>query len=366
MGKTGSVGEVTDLQLEDDVMKWFALDRQNINEIIKEFLEVILPKHLRTCAYRFKNTEESLVQDFELSLLQPLRDFILREAKRVRPLLMNLSYRSVGASGELGHLILIPELIHNGTLIIDDIEDCSLLRRGKPALHTLVGTDVALNAGNYLYFCYHHLLKDCTLSCREGILRLVTEEMAHLHIGQSLDILWHQGAQGKDVPTETEYILMCKLKTGTLMRLAAKLGALLGGGTQQQIDAIGTYAETLGIAFQIKDDILNVQPTLEWGKEKGEDIREGKMSLLVVRTAEVASSQDRKTLLRILTSHTDDYRQIHQAISLFEKYDSFDYAERVARLMVKDACKTLIDTLPSTKAREKLLQLAKFTVLRKR
>jgi geranylgeranyl pyrophosphate synthase len=162
-------------------------------------------------------------------------------------------------------------------LAVDDIEDDSKLRRGKPCLHLIYGTDVAINAGNgMLHLCFnsqplHSLLivivsvsgmyffplvvfrdlkkkgfADATINkCYE----LYSEEMIKLHFGQGLDIWWHTG---KGNPSADEYLQMCAYKTGTLARLSAKLSAIISGGSEAQAEAIGKFAETIGVAFQIQ------------------------------------------------------------------------------------------------------------------
>lgn len=341
-------------------LKWLTREKEAIDALLTSSLDagLIAPSGILSLT-----EEEALHSDLARALRQPLKEFLLRGGKRIRPIIMKLCHLAVSGKDGLREALLIPELIHTGTLIVDDIEDSSLLRRGKPALHTLIGEDLAINAGNYLYFSHSRLLKDVTAEQRAKALSLITVEMEKLHLGQALDILWHSAASR--IPSEKEYLTMCRLKTGTLMRLAAKLGALLGGGNPQQIEALGAYAENLGVAFQIRDDTLNVKPGQAWGKEYGEDILEGKRSLLVVRTLEVATQEDKAALTAILDSHAADARGIRDAVALFTKYDSFDYADGLAQKLVDDACLILKQAVPESAARSKLSQLAKFSISRK-
>ena len=128
------------------------------------------------------------------------------------------------------------------------------------------------------------------LRCHE----LVDEELLALHFGQGMDIFWHSGQQKAD-PNVEEYLQMCAYKTGTLARLSAKLSALVSGATEEQVHSIGKFAETIGVAFQIQDDILNLVGE-KFGDLKGvgEDIHEGKRTLMVLHSFEVNQKKKKK------------------------------------------------------------------------
>ena len=126
---------------------------------------------------------------------------------------------------------VLPELAHNGTIIVDDVEDSSPLRRGKPTLHLLYGMDVAVNAGNLLYFLPLALLFNKKQKLPEKTIvklyNVFAEEMLRLSFGQATDIYWHHGKKSKI--TENQYLQMCVFKTGSLARMAAKSGAISTG-----------------------------------------------------------------------------------------------------------------------------------------
>jgi geranylgeranyl pyrophosphate synthase len=150
-------------------------------------------------------------------------------------------------------------LIHAGSLIVDDIEDGSPMRRGCPALHTRYGTPIALNAGNWLYFWPSQLLKEAGLG--EDDLLLVYERyhrtLLRAHFGQALDL----GAR-VDTLTQDEVAEVClaamRLKTGALMGFAALLGAMLADASERLLSTLDEFGRDLGVALQMFDDLGNV------------------------------------------------------------------------------------------------------------
>ena len=149
-------------------------------------------------------------------------------------------------------------------------------------------------------------------------------------------IFWHNNDY---LPTEKEYFEMTSLKTGSLASMAARFGAALAGKSEKIEKNYSNFAKSLGIAFQIQDDILNISGDL--GKTKGDDITEGKKSLLVIKTIEKADDKDKKRLLKILKSKTTNNKAINEAIKIIKKYDSIDYAKKKARAIVEKSWKSI-------------------------
>jgi octaprenyl-diphosphate synthase len=204
--------------------------------------------------------------------------------------LMVLVCESLGGGQAALPLVPLVEFCHNASLIHDDIEDSSDLRRGKPAVHLIYGVDTAINSGSFFYFL--------PLSCiggweapaerKEEVFTVWGEYMRRLHLGQAMDIHWHRNFES--LPSLEEYYTMCGLKTGCLARLAAVLGVLsaIPGGTaadrarrDRAALTLGEAAEKLGIGFQILDDAKNLSAGLP-GKKRGDDVVEGKKSLPVL------------------------------------------------------------------------------------
>jgi len=212
-------------------------------------------------------------------LIAPVKDMLSRGGKRWRPLLMTLVCECLGGGDAVLPLVPIVEFSHNATLIHDDIEDDSEERRGKPAVHKIYGIDTAINSGSFLYFLALSCIESYKGKNKELIYKLWAEYMRGLHLGQAMDISWHRKVTF--VPTIEEYFVMCGLKTGSLSRLAAEAGAYTAGADAKVAARFGDAAESLGIAFQILDDVKNLTTGVP-GKLRGDDVVEGKKSLPVL------------------------------------------------------------------------------------
>jgi geranylgeranyl pyrophosphate synthase len=211
------------------------------------------------------------------SLYGPLHHFLSRPGKALRATLVNASYRMAGGRGECPvELGLIVEVLHAGSLIVDDIEDGSLERRGAPALHCEIGLPLALNAGNWLYFWACALVERLELGphAELGAHRWLSRTMLSCHYGQALDLEVRVGelAQarvGSLVDSAT------RLKTGCLVQLAAALGAIAAGAQREQVSALASFGLDLGVSLQMLDDLSGL--TSERRLHKGlEDLREGR------------------------------------------------------------------------------------------
>jgi geranylgeranyl diphosphate synthase type I len=191
-------------------------------------------------------------------------------------------------------------------------------------------------------------------------------EMINLSLGQAMDIAWHNGMCNADSLSEKEYLQMCAFKTGTLARMSAKIAALLSGADDKLTEKLGEYAETIGIAFQIKDDILNlVEGEFTEKKGLGEDITEGKRSLPVIHTFNKASSGDKVRLKEILDMHTTVQKLRDEAIAVIKKYDSINYAREKANNMILEAWEGVDKLIPDSDAKNKLKAFAEYLVERK-
>jgi geranylgeranyl pyrophosphate synthase len=194
-----------------------------------------------------------------------------------------------------------------------------------------------------------------------------TQEMINLSIGQATDIAWHRGLADADNISEEDYLQMCAYKTGTLARMSAKIAGILADAKEKLVEKLGRYAESVGIAFQIQDDILDLTSE-EFAEKKGgrgQDITEGKRSLPVIRTVKMAKPEDRKRLIAILNMHTSEQALKDEAIAIMQKYGSIDYSKQVARAMVKESWNEVEKLLPNSSGKEKLKAFADFLIERK-
>ncbi|RLG20854.1 hypothetical protein DRN74_04540 [Candidatus Micrarchaeota archaeon] len=313
------------------------------------------------------------VEAVNKAIIEPMWDFLETGGKRWRPVLFMLLIEALG--GDANRYIdfaIIPELVHNGTLVIDDIEDKSETRRGLPAAHIKYGEDIAINFGNSMYyFPLVSILKNRPGVDEKTLKRLYdiyAQEMINISIGQGTDIYWHNGHGDADNITEEQYLQMCAYKTGTLARMAARMAAVLAGLDEENERKIGEYAETIGIAFQIQDDILNLTATsgkAQYTKEYiGSDITEGKRTLMVVHTLKHCTDEEKEWLLKTLNEHTKDREKIKKAIELMKKYGSIEYAKQFARELVNETWENVNGLLKEGRAKEALEAFTRFIVER--
>jgi geranylgeranyl diphosphate synthase type I len=351
-----------------DITDFLAEKKHLIDSVLKKYL----PKKLDKQYIRWllgKPSYEYTTAALDKTISEPVWDFLDRGGKRWRPALFLLFTEALGGDvRKVKDFVLTLEMLHEGSILVDDIEDDSDMRRGKPCIHKTFGVDVAINAGNFMYFlAYMPLVKNKAMFSSDVMLRAweaVLEESIRIHYGQGTDIAWHRGLADADRVTESEYLQMCAYKTGVLARLAARLAVILSGGKRELEEKLGKFSESLGIAFQIKDDILNIAPSAGWGKETGDDINEGKRTLLVIHALKKAGARDRKRLLEILGMHTKDRRLIDEAIGIIKHSGAIEYAKEFARKMVREAWKDVEPMLPDNEHKEKIKAFADFAVER--
>jgi geranylgeranyl diphosphate synthase type I len=290
-------------------------------------------------------------------------DLIDRGGKRIRPALVFLASECVGGSREdaVGGAAAV-ELLHNMTLVHDDIEDESELRRGKPCIHTIYGIPTAINAGDAMLIKVFEIANSSHIP-QERLHRLVSQVAKRAYAitwGQAFEFhMWNQKQF-----TEDDVIRLLRNKTGALTALSTEAGAIAGGGSDEQIKLLGEFGETIGIGFQIIDDALNVAGDVKkYGKEIGGDIREGKKTLLSAHLLKTANTQDKKTFNRLLGKKNITKAEISKVINLYERYGSIQYANTQANTYLETALKAL-ENLPASQARDKLSTLAEFLVSR--
>jgi geranylgeranyl diphosphate synthase type I len=346
---------------------------EELKPVIDREMEKLLPKKVG------KSQLEAIFgtprYDYDISsiskaLNEPVRDFLNRGGKRWRPALFLMIAETIGGDlKKLQEFSVVPELAHNGSIMVDDVEDNGELRRDRPCTHKIFGVDVAINAGNFLYFLPLSIFaKNRNRFSDKTLIRayeIYGQEMINIHAGQAMDIWWHKG---KDNPTESQYMQMCAYKTGTLARMSARLAVALSGGSIQQEHALGKFAEAIGVAFQIQDDVLDIissgKAREKFGKSFGNDIKEGKRTLMVIHALHKASEIDRKRIIHALNSHTCDKKEVDEIIAILTKYASIDYAKQKAKRLVLDAWNEVEPLLRDSPAKKKLKDFAYFLIER--
>lgn len=343
--------------------------------IIDHAIEEYIPREFEKAALVFRLSPPRYAYNLEAlnkAVAEPIWEFLDRGGKRWRPSLFLLVCEALNKNPEdFLEYAIIPEVIHNGTLMVDDIEDQSELRRGKPCTYKIFGLDIAINSGNAMYYLpLLSLVKNRNKIPKATLVKayeIYVQEMINLSFGQAVDIAWHRGLADADKIDEKAYLQMCAYKTGTLARIAAKLAAVLSEASDELTERLGRFAETVGVAFQIQDDILDLTEK-EFAEKKGArgmDISEGKRTLMVIHTLHKATSADRRRLQRILEMHTDEQELRDEAIAIMEKYNAVEYARAYARKIVRESWNNVDILLPASTAKEKLRAFANYLIERK-
>lgn len=342
--------------------------------LIDTAIEKYLPRKFAKDSILFQVTPPVYSYNLETidkAIAEPIWDMLDRGGKRWRPVLFLLICKALGKNeNDYIDFAAIPEVIHNGTLVIDDIEDTSELRRGKPCTYKLYGIDISVNVGNAMYYMplLSLMTKEAHLSAEVlcGVYEVYVQEMVNLSMGQAMDIAWHRGLANADKVTEADYLQMCAYKTGTLARMAAKMAAVVSDAKKPLVDKLGRFAESIGVAFQMQDDILDLTGQ-EFAKKKGgvgQDITEGKRTLMVIYTLKNANETDRRRLIEILNMHTIEQGLRDEAIALMQKYGAIEHTTQTAEKIVADSWNEVESLLPTPEAKEKLKAFSEFLIKR--
>ena len=295
------------------------------------------------------------------SLYRAARHIIDAGGKRLRPFLVLKSCKMVGGNEEDA----IPtaaslEMLHTFTLLHDDIMDKDEKRRGVPSVHTKWGVPIAIVAGDLLFAKVYEAITKYTDTKHVKPKRIlqVVKEISEATIvlceGQTRDMMF----ESKETVSEAEYFRMIEGKTAALFETSARCGGLIGGATKSQVKRLGEFGRYAGIAFQVIDDILALTADEKLLKKPvGNDIREGKRTLMVVRALEKASKSQRKQILGTLGNKDASAEQIRETIELIGSLGAIDYAKKLADKYIKKAKKVLA-RFPASEDREDLISLA--------
>ena len=289
------------------------------------------------------------------TLYDPLKYVLNSGGKRIRPILIIYSCEAAGGKPEdaLNAGVAI-EMLHNFTLVHDDIMDNADTRRGSPAVHKKWNDNVAILTGDHLIgMAYSYLLK--TRSDRlDEIVKTFTDGIIEVCEGQSFD---KEFEDRKDVTLE-EYMMMISKKTAKMLETSAVVGALIGNGSKELIENIRSYAANIGLAFQIQDDLLDITADeTEFGKKIGGDLVEGKKTYLLIKALEVVTDEkDKIKILNIVNKtglNPDDTAAISEIKNIYIKYGIIDSAQKEIERYTELAYRNL-NNLPDGESKESL------------
>ncbi|XP_061083326.1 geranylgeranyl pyrophosphate synthase [Conger conger] len=254
-------------------------------------------------------------------LLEPYNYVLQLPGKQIRTKLSQAFNHWLNVpEDKLQVVIEVTEMLHNASLLIDDIEDSSKLRRGFPVAHSIYGVPSVINSANYVYFL--GLEKVLTLEHPEAV-RVFTRQLLELHRGQGLDIHWRDTYT---CPSEAEYRHMVLQKTGGLFGLAVGLMQLFSDWTRD----LKPLLDTLGLFFQIRDDYANLH-SREYTENKSfcEDLTEGKFSFPTIHA--IRSKPESTQVQNILRQRTENVDVKRYCLDYLEKAGSFEYTRQTLR-----------------------------------
>ncbi len=315
---------------------------RNINEYLMHTLDVIEDKNLKAA----------------------MAHYPAAGGKRLRPLLSTIACEAVG--GKVDSAIPFGaalEIVHNFTLVHDDVMDEDDTRRGIKTVHAQFGVPEAILSGDALFARAFEVVLDSEVE--DGSLVRLVDILARavrlLAEGQQMDMDFEDA---KTV-TSDQYMRMIELKTAVLYSAAAQGGAIVGGASDQQEDALAEYGRLMGLGFQIWDDILDLESTQEsFGKPVLNDIRNGKKTLIVLQALEDLAGTERKEFLSTLGNRKATKAQLERARDILDDVGAIEHATKVADGLIKEA-KDQLKILKDSPHKKSLVAFADYMVKRK-
>lgn len=300
-----------------------------------------------------------VVKQSPVSFYDPVRYVLEGGGKRLRPILVMLAGKAVGGTeDDCIDAAVAVEILHNFTLVHDDIMDNDDLRRSRQTVHKKWDEATAILAGDGLVaLAYHYLLKTKTSKITE-IANIFTTGIIDLCEGQALD---KEFERRFDIDLD-QYMLMVEKKTARLLMISSEIGVIIGGGTKKQREFLSDFSRHLGNAFQIQDDLLDMETTS--GKTFGSDIRQKKRTILFVHALTYADQHIKNQLWNIMHQPeiTDD--DVLRARDLFEAGGTLKFACHEVESQMNQA-RQILNQLAPSEARDDLNMLLKWILERK-
>jgi octaprenyl-diphosphate synthase len=295
------------------------------------------------------------------ALLDTVVRYIMKQrGKRVRPALVFLSAGLCGAINERSFIgAALVELLHTATLVHDDVVDSSDERRGVASINAVWKNKVAVLVGDY--FLSRGLL--IAVNTNEfDYLRVTSEAVRRMSEGELLQI---QKSRQKTIDEET-YFRIISDKTASLISTCCEVGAISASDDVNVRSALRDYGELVGLAFQIRDDVLDyTSRTMILGKPVGNDIREGKITLPLLRALQKADASESKKIVGIVKSKKADTKDVQRVIDFVTRHDGITSAQQTAHDLQQQACEKIV-VFPDSQYKSALLDFANFVITRNR
>lgn len=327
---------------------------KSVGEAVRESVQAVYPLELdRPHAEKLVAApgRESVLDGVDLpqlarTLIAPVREITDRGGKAWR------SYAALaccdvvlGDSRKFAEWLAFPEFMHVGSLIVDDVQDKSDVRRGGPTAHLKYGEALCINAGTAAYFMGERMLRRSLVrdDIKLELYDLYFEALREGHAGQAIDLDGLEAYvpialdKGEVAALEQRVLAIHRLKTAAPASALARMGALVGGGSRAQVEAVGRYFDSLGLAFQIVDDVLNLKGFKGDLKQRGEDLTHGKVTLPVARALGALDQKERFHLWALVSLRSSDPKIVGEAIALIDKAGALDGCVNDARKLIETA-----------------------------
>ncbi|MEJ2049161.1 MAG: polyprenyl synthetase family protein [Calditrichota bacterium] len=271
--------------------------------------------------------QQSIKPDFPQSIKDPINYFLENPGKKIRPLLTLLCAEAVGGNfaGVLSAAVGI-ELFHDFTLIHDDIMDRDDMRRGRFTIHKKWGEDSAILVGDMIIGMAYEKMLTCDNRYLSSVLSLFNETLLRVCEGQALD----KEFETRQSVSIDEYLVMISKKTAWLFKISCEIGALLGGGTKEEVESLSQFGNLLGIGFQIQDDLLDyIGEEKALGKQVGSDLKMHKKTYITLLYSQK------------LRQYQDEAKKFPESISQFTSLP--DLKSALFSLGIVDETRKLVD-----------------------
>ena len=289
-----------------------------------------------------------------VDLINQMSHYIIASGgKRIRPLLLLLCARATNYGGTEHHaMAVVIELIHTATLLHDDVVDESTTRRNQDTANELWGNAASVLVGDFLYSrAFEILVEPNSMS----IMRILSKATNQIAEGEVLQLLNIRNAN----VSQTKYFNVIEQKTARLFEAACKIGALLSDSSEKTINSLGDFGLHLGIAFQIIDDVLDYESnSTTMGKEVGDDLSEGKITLPMIYALEKTSGSENKILRDAIK--TADASNIDKIINILCSVNAFEFTRKIAENESQKALKSL-KNIPDSEYRSALKLLCELS-----
>ncbi|MBF0170644.1 MAG: polyprenyl synthetase family protein [Nitrospinae bacterium] len=279
--------------------------------------------------------------------------------KRIRPLLTIVSARLAGyAGGEREvDLSVVAEYIHAATLLHDDVVDDADLRRGAASANVAFGNQASVLVGDFLFAKSFDMMSD------DGDIRIIKAMARATTCLAEGEVLQLVNTCNLDT-FESEYLDTIYRKTGALMEACCRVGGLMGNADAATVEGLGSYGASIGIAFQLVDDVLDwLGDQKVWGKPIGADLAEGKITLPLIRALAAANEDERGRIGAAIDADTVDEETVADITAILQKYDTLGQTMRLAHEYV-DRAKRGLAALPQSRHLDTLLGIADYIVQR--